>query len=206
MYQNHVPTIAAAIRHDPRVFRDAVMFAVVSARTQFITVPGQMLELELRGRKAKCLWSWKSAAYDFMHANAQELHREIMPLMCPELALRRMCQVPGLGIVKAAFVLQMAGFDLACIDARNIIRDGRKPREYRTDGVKSGAAFERKVARYVADTGGKAEHYWDAWCIDVAEVYKKTPHEISEMHLCFIPQKLRKLTPAVVPMKLEIPF
>ena len=207
MYQNHVPTLTAAIRHSPKVFSSAVMFAAVSARTHFITVPAQMLELEMRGRKAKCLWSWKTSAFDFVQAHGRRLHETIARIDCPEKALRAICEIPGLGIVKGAFVLQMMGHDLACLDTRNIERDGRDPLAYATRGIKTGKAFEAKVARYVADTFGRSQQYWDDWCADVAVTYKKTPFEISAMHLCFVPMKLQRLAPVAVPLKTNvIPF
>lgn len=194
MYKNHVPLIATAARDNPKLFVEAAMFAVLSARTQFITVPAQMLELDLRGDRAKCLWAWKVDAYQYLTEHGRRLHAAIcdIPVNDPEQALRTICTIPGLGIVKGAFVLQMLGYDVACLDVRNIVREGRDPRAYRTDGVKTGAAFNRKVARYVADTGGKAQFYWDAWCHDVAETYKKSAHQISEMHTCFLTAKYLK--------------
>ena len=44
-------------------------------------------------------------------------------------------------------------------------------------------AFQRKVQRYVAETFGKAEHYWNSWCIDRADFYETTPEAMSAIHL-----------------------
>lgn len=208
MYLNHVPTIATAMQNSPKTFCNAIMFAVVSARTQFVTVPTQMLELELAGRKARCLWSWKTSAFDYLQAHGTELFFDITTTADTTEALLRLTRaVPGLGIVKGAFVLQMLGHDIACLDVRNIVRDGRNPRAYRSDGEagKATKAYERKVARYVADTSGKAQFYWDIWCRGVAEDYKKTAHQISEMHLCFIePKQVRKFADQIAEKRAEL--
>lgn len=45
-----------------------------------------------------------------------------------------------------------------------------------------------KVRQYVAETFGKAEIYWNAWCEDVAAVYGRTPQQISELHLAILPR------------------
>lgn len=97
-----------------------------------------------------------------------------------------MLEVPGLGIVKSAFVLQLMGFDVACLDSRNIKREGRNPRAFRTDG-NDPHMLRPKVARYLDETYGKAETYWDAWCRDVAEAYHLTPEAVSELHLSIVP-------------------
>jgi hypothetical protein len=207
MYQNHVPTIAAAMRHCPKTFAAGIMFAVVSARTQFITVPSQMLDLELNGSRARCLWSWKRDAFAYVQEHAAEMHREIIATTCPEKALRVLLRVPGLGFVKGGFVLQLMGFDVACLDTRNVAREGRDPEAFATKGKKSGPRFERLIAQYLSEVCGRSEYYWDVWCEDVAGTYKRTAEQISEMHLCFVSPKLRrKLAPVAVPLNHAVPF
>ena len=87
--------------------------------------------------------------------------------------------VPNLGMVKAAFLAQCLGFDVACIDSHNIKRLGLKPSIVSTppSGMKP-ATVRRKVEDYInlchtqADytngTGSTAEYWWNTWCEYVA--------------------------------------
>ena len=132
-------------------------------------------------------WAWISD-----DGNAARLWRNLLALenyadkLACEHAIACLLEVPGLGIVKAAFICQLMGFDVACLDARNIKREGRNPRAFRTDG-KAPHLLRAKVAAYVAETHGRAQEYWDAWCYDVAEAYGRTAQQISDLHLAIIP-------------------
>lgn len=208
MYQSHVPTIAAAMRADADTFARGVMFALLSARTQFTRVPAQMRELGKRGKDAACLWGWKADAYAYIEANKATLYRDTIDCVEAGAAIAVLCRVPGMGIVKAGFVCQMLGYDVACLDVRNIIRDGREPRAFRSDGEarKSLPSFARKIFRYLAEVEGKAEHYWDAWCRDVADTYGMTPQEISALHVSsIVPRSFRGSMPVPIGMAV-IPF
>lgn len=206
MYQNHVPKINAAMRACPEAFARGIMFAVLSARTQFVTVADQMRELDRDGMNARCLFNWKRGAYEYVTANKHDLWRKVCATNDSEHALMILCQIPGLGIVKAAFVLQFLGHDIACLDVRNIQREGLPPRAYRTDGKKSGPAFERKVARYVAQTRGRAQELWDAWCEHVGGIYGLSAQMVSAEHLKIIPRHLRNVRPVAPAVAQEIPF
>jgi hypothetical protein len=207
MYDNHVPTIAAAMRHDPNVFANAIMFAALSARTQFVTVPRQMAELRRRGSKATCLWSWKGATYAYVQEHKERIWREVLDATTTEDALLAITQVPGLGAVKGGFVLQMMGHDVACLDVRNIRREGLDPEAYATHGNKKGQQWRNKVQRYVAQTQGRARELWDTWCEDVAGTYALTPHKVSELHLTsIVPKALRNIAPVAPMVAQEVPF
>jgi hypothetical protein len=195
MYADHVPVIAGAMRADVGTFKRGVMFAILSARVPFHRVPDQCSELKKRGRDAACLWNWKFDAYCYLEDHAADLHSAACGTNDAGGCIRALCQIPGLGIVKGAFVAQMLGHDVACLDARNIAREGRNPRAFRTDGVKTGAAFSAKVDRYLAETYGRAAELWDTWCNEVGPDYGMTAQQASELHLTsIVPKRLRHLT------------
>ena len=208
MYRDDVPIIAAAARADLRVFKNCVMFALLSARVQFNRVPGQAEEVAAKGDKARALWGWKIEAYKYLEEHANLLWQEACGAPNAEHCIRCLCRIPGLGIVKAAFVAQMLGFDTACFDTRNIAREGRNPRAYRTDGEarKRAPAFVAKVQRYCLETRGRAEELWDTWCAEVGPDYGMTAAQCSRLHVdCIVPRKMRKLT-MPVPCDIPIPF
>lgn len=194
MYQDHVSLLNAAMRCDPDIFVRGVTFAVLSIRQQFPTAVKSMGEVEMAGTNARALWGYKRGAYDFIRKNKFAIHSSIVAARTSEEALSVLTTIPGLGIVKAAFVAQMMGHDIGCLDSRNIFRLRLNPREWRSDGEdrKNTLAFKRKIKRYVDFTSGRAEELWDDWCNDIAPVYASTAEEISRDHLVIVPPQLRQ--------------
>ena len=195
MYREHcLGSIAPAMRADMTIFRRGVMFAVCSIRQATINVPGQLGALfePTEDNHENPLFGHKFGAWEYINDDAKcvAIWRELTLLRnnvhgCQK-AIMELLRIPGLGIVKAAFVAQLMGFNVACLDARNIKREGRNPRAYRTDG-KSPEALAPKVRAYVLETFGRAEEYWDAWCKDVAQAYHLEPEAVSALHLSIIP-------------------
>ena len=201
MYKKHcLGIIAPAMRADMEVFRRGVMFAICSIRQPTINVPDQLAILFDGEQDESPLFGHRFDAWAYISDNAKcaALWAHVRcfgidgawhdPQDDCENAITALLRVPGLGIVKAAFVAQLMGFNVACLDSRNVKREGRNPRAYETRGTKGGRKFSpAMVERYVAETYGRAEEYWNAWCCGVAEAYKRTPEEISALHLAIIP-------------------
>ncbi len=190
MYAEHVLVIANAMRTDPEAFKRGITFVILTIRQAIDRVPGQMEEVEELRTRAPSLFGWKRSAYAYVRLNGEALQAQLcsIPLDRPAEAIRALLAVPGLGIVKAAFVCQLMGFDVACLDSRNIQREGRKREEYRfTKGKVTERWLTAKIEHYVGQTLGKAQYYWDAWCDYVASDYKTTGEAISELHLCLVP-------------------
>ncbi len=211
MYSEHVPIISHAMRRNKETFMKGCMFAILSARVQFPRVPEQMVDVQKNGPQASSLWSWKFDAFTHLTEHLPRLYALTISSQDTTAALERLCTIPGMGIVKGAFILQMLGHDVACLDVRNIEREGLNPRAYRTDGrdVARSPAYRRKIARYVEQTRGRAQHYWDIWCTEVAADYGLTAQEISFMHVKAIVPKSQwyaAVPPIVHTADQEIPF
>lgn len=199
MYETHVPYIASAMRQDADAFARGVTLALLSIQQMFITVPKAMIDVEQNDTASRFLFGSKAGAYHFLMEHKVGLHAACVAATSPAEVIATVATIPGIGIVKAAFVAQLMGHDVACLDTRNIQRDKRNPREYRTDGEhrKKTRAFARKIDHYVRDTGGKAREYWDTWCIDVAKTYGMTPLAVSKLHLDCVVRKT--VAPIAVP-------
>lgn len=188
MYDTHVPVISAAMRADAETFARGCMFAILSIRQPIRNVPAMLDDLDRERSNSRFLMGYKRAAYHHITLNAARLQEAVLGAAGPCEAILALCETPGLGIVKAGFICQLAGLDVACLDSRNVTREGRRPREFRTDGKSPQTrAFKRKVERYVGETGGRAREYWDAWCNYVAPFHNLTPHAVSELHLAIVP-------------------
>lgn len=167
------------MRSDVRTFKRALLFVVLTIRQQLVTVPEQLEQVE-QGDLSP-LFGFKIRSHDYIAEHGEELWRNVKDAST-RVAMLHLLSVPGLGIVKAGFVLQLLGHDVACLDSRNVKREKRNPRAFRTDG-KPAHKLTRKVDRYLVEVSGRACELWDAWCSEVAEAYKLTAEEISALHL-----------------------
>ena len=183
MYETHVPYIASAMRQDADAFARGVTFALLSIQQMFVTVPKAVVDVEQNGTASRFLFGFKAGAYHFLMEHKVGLHAACVAATSPAEVIATVATIPGIGIVKAAFVAQLMGHDVACLDTRNIQREKRNPREYRSRKDCSPRKFAKDIERYVRDTGGKAREYWDTWCIDVAKIYGMTPLAVSKLHL-----------------------
>lgn len=179
MYSDDVPVIDKAMRGDVNAFKRGLLFALCSIRQQVLNVPDQM-ERICRG-DLEPLWGSKIKAWDYIESNADALWKRSKIALTPREAVNVLLRVPGLGIVKSAFVAQMMGHDVACLDSRNVKREGMNPRAYRTDG-KAPYDLRRKVAHYCDTTQGRAQELWDVWCNEVAKANNMTGDSISRLH------------------------
>lgn len=196
MYDTHVPVICAAMRADPDTFKRGLRFVVLTIRQMIVRVPDQVREVDQEGVYAASLFGSKRDAYRHIEAHGDALWAEVCAAENAPDAMLVISTIPGLGIVKSAFVCQMMGFDVACLDSRNIRREGLPERAYRSDGEarKRRPAFARKARRYAAETQGRARELWDTWCTEVGTTYGRTPEAISALHLdCVVPKNKRDI-------------
>ena len=192
-YASHVPAIAEGMRSDPAIFARGILFAVLSMRQPFVTVPDQMLDVigpEGIGLSSTNLFGFKRDAWRYTLEHVDELHADTLAASSTADQIKVLCRIPGVGIVKAGFVLQLMGYDIGCLDTRNVKREGLNPRKYRTDGRKGTPRVERLIHEYVSEVGGRASELWDLWCEDVAATYKMTPWDVSALHLTVLPDSL----------------
>jgi hypothetical protein len=188
MYAAHVPTIANAMRSDVDLFRRGALFAICSIRQPVVNVPSQLADIDRDGRNSAYLFGFKREGYDWLQINGRGLWRDLEGTRAPGDAIAQLVAVPSLGVVKAGFVAQLMGYDVGCLDSRNVQRMGLRPRAWDLDkGRLSPAAIERKAHAYAAATLGQAENLWDSWCAYVAPDYKLTPLAVSELHLAIVP-------------------
>ena len=182
MYDTEVPRLSAGMRSDPEIFARGVTFAILSIQQQFITLPRSMADVSATGDASKYLFGSKRAAYRALETNKVELWRDVCALPDTGDALHRIIQSPGIGLAKGAFVLQMLGHDVACMDSRNLAREGLSDDAFNLHGRKVGPTVDRQLQTYLDVAGGRSRELWDVWCHEVAEVYHLSPDRVSEMH------------------------
>jgi len=88
----------------------------------------------------------------------------------PVGAIDVLTNVPNLGIVKAAFVAQLVGLDVACLDSHNLDRLGLNRAALKFAKTVKPETKLKKIQDYVhlTQVTGGTEYWWDTWCNYVA--------------------------------------
>lgn len=199
MYSSEVAQLAPYGRGSLEGFRDVGTFVLLSIRQPILRVKNDMAATRAMGVKSPHLWGWKSEGYRYFHsANGAALYEDIIGCAWTEDAIECLTRVPGLGIVKAAFVAQILGFErAACLDTRNLSDLGLPIETFKAPKKVKPATMRRKIEEYTAFCAENVPHvdgaqsvseaYWDAWCIGVADDNPAySPDFISKIHLCAI--------------------
>lgn len=167
MYQEHVKLLKAHGLASPKGLADLCVFALLSIRQPFRSVPKAMQDVGRKGENSRFLWGWKLDGYRAAYGDeGKALYNELKAIDSPELAIGAVYKaIPGLGIAKGAFVAAMLGHDCGCLDSRNAGKHRIDMRYFRAD------LSHPRILEYVVlcDTLGGAEVLWNEWCCDYAK-------------------------------------
>ena len=177
MYNRDCNEIADYASKHPDNFVRVVTFTLCTIQAGLSTVKMQMQDVDVNGLDSKYLWGKKSDGLAYTIANKHFLWGKLMALkergtsdidaVSDGIMLLR--KVPNLELVKASFVMQMLGFDVACIDSHNLTRLGLPPSAVKIGAKLKPATQLKKVKAYVemCQKDG-TKYWWDSWCDYVA--------------------------------------
>jgi len=180
MYQRDVNEIKAFVKwRGPDALVNTGLFVLLTIQAGLSTVRGSMVKVERDRYHADCLWGKKADGYMYLNDNKEFLYGKLYHIVdsegydsveaCADV-IQLFMAVPNLGMVKAAFLAQCLGFNVACIDSHNIKRLGISPNLVKTPPSSMKPATVRlKVEDYVELCQKEgAEYWWDTWCEYVA--------------------------------------
>jgi hypothetical protein len=187
MFADHQPQIAAFARRSPENFRRVACFAICTIR-----MPLHRAVLDtpyaVNGTPCDSIFGNKRDALVWLNTHGADLWEELEYFYergaSDDAMLRLMLTVPGIGLAKGGFILQMCYGMSGCIDTHNLTRLGIPERRYRS-GHK--AVDRGRIADYhdvVKGAGGTAR-LWDDWCTYLAERDANYPSAdyVSRLHL-----------------------
>lgn len=186
MWSDHVPRLTRHGKRDAKGLADLITFALVSIRQPFARVPEMLKDVRHNGARSSYLWGFKAEGYRAAHGDiGRECFERLAGIAYSDKAVETLLAIPGLGIAKAGFVASMLGYDVGCLDSRNLSRY-KIPRRAFRDDTKQG----KKIPFYIdlcRQLGG-AEILWDEWCKDFAKESADfySPQQVSAMHLAAI--------------------
>jgi hypothetical protein len=173
MYDRDMPRMRAHALASPEGLTDVIAFVLCTIQQPLQSVKNQLADIRVNGVDSKYLFGSKRAGYAYAQQHASVLHAAIVAAVASDDvvgAIDVLTNVPSLGIVKAAFVAQICGLDVACIDTHNLRVLNLPETAFRLAKSVKPETRRAKIAHYVQvtrETGG-ARHWWETWCAFVA--------------------------------------
>lgn len=164
---------------NPDKLLDVGTMVLVSIRNQWTAVGTAMQDVRDNGTRAKSLWGWKIDGYVYLRDNRKRLYGRVRDCRAgriePRDLLRDFLQVPGLGLPKGGFLVQLLTGYAGCLDMHNVERFGLDSRVWNIRNLVDPAdqlrEIEDKITLYLGlcrDCGG-SEYLWDTWCDHLAD-------------------------------------
>lgn len=165
MFKTDQPQIQAFAKKSPKNTARVIKFVLVSIRRNFAQVEDIMT-----GKCEPNMMSLTKEGIAYAEEHALELHSIIhdsrMPLHDKLLAVTR---VPGLGLPKAGFVLQLCCGEVGCLDTHNLRNFGLDAKDFKLTKNMAKNIERAKVYVDCCRKEGGCEYLWDQWCEFIAE-------------------------------------
>lgn len=189
MFKDHNPIINGYMQANAQQMIDGIMFVVLSVKTPFHTMKMQMDDYRKHGGESKYVWGFKRQTYDYLQEHGQDLYDELMDLHKrtefydkgqpikfvgrqvwshrDKQMMLVLTDVPGLGVVKAGFVMQMMFGRVGCIDVHNQRRlYSIDPKSLSLTKTAKDPTKLVKIDSYVniCKKNNSTQRLWDQWC------------------------------------------
>ena len=179
MYQRDCTLIAQHSMASPDGLKDNVEFTLCTINMPLSRVYTQRQSIKMLGVKSKWVSSQKAKGLVYIDEHKDELHTLILNIRetlgtdtidGAQAAVDLFMRIPSIGMVKAGFIAQMCGFEVACLDRHNVRMLGMPETALLVSKTIKPELRQKKIRNYVKLCRRKgAEHWWNTWCNYVAE-------------------------------------
>lgn len=181
MFAKHQKTIAAYAQRDAESFARVMSFVILTVRMPINRVPTDMRDLDQKGSKSGVLWGWKREAFSYVQDHKERIYSDAMELFAiadPYEAERQLlayfAELPGFGLVKGGFVVQLAFGLGGCLDTHNVVRFGLNINHFKSTRFKNAKRWSTRykvvdLYQSLLAAAGGCETLWNEWCSYVAE-------------------------------------
>lgn len=179
MYARDCVKISKHAEGSPDNLYDVVEFTLCTINMPLSRVITQRESIKEHGVDSKWLSKVKASGVSYAKINKETLHYDVLKLRDKYglklagsyRAVDHFMQIPSIGMVKAGFIAQMCGFNVACLDRHNIRSFGLDERALKVSkGVKHSLRLAKVKAYTKLCQKDGAEFWWDYWCNNVAEM------------------------------------
>ena len=188
MYQRDCNLISHYATTSPDALYDIIEFTLCTINMPLSRVHTQRISIRKHGIKSKWVSSAKALGITYAQEHKAELHTLMLNLkevlnsdpyadLSPiagitgaQAAVDLFMRIPSIGMVKAGFISQMCGFEVACLDRHNIRMLGLSETALLVSKKIKPELRLKKILSYVELCRLRgAEYWWDTWCNYVAE-------------------------------------
>lgn len=196
MFATHQKQIELACLENIDAFTETLHMVIASIRNPFHRLPVIMNQQRTMGIEAPSLQqNTKREGYECVIANKKFLYQDMYHnnLSVAEQILS-MTSIPGIGIVKAGFIVQLCTGQVGCLDVHNLRMFGMTESTFKfSKTVKQNTALA-KINLYIETCKklGGSEFLWDNWCEFIAKKYPQhftSAEQVSQMHVDLILSK-----------------
>ena len=199
MFATHQKPIGQFARDNAEGMTQVIQFVLLTIQNTLELVPEQMNDVNELGAESAYLWGdAKRNGWAYLDEHSERIHSEALAIYNgyhdPEVQakelLRYFAELPGLGLVKAGFVVQLCFGLSGCLDTHNINRFGLSANTFKASRFKAAKTIRTKnkildlYCDLVEKCGG-TEALWNGWCDYVAAKRPKSyasGFEVSQLH------------------------
>jgi hypothetical protein len=201
MYGTHNPLVRKHAQLNAKNLEQVIAFVFASIRVQTAMLPRMMKEFRKRGVKSSWIWGNKRTGIDYVRKHRQDLFDRMTSILrakkanCAHDLMMLFLEVPGLGLPKAGFVVQLVSGKSGCMDVHNFRKylpevDASKgtPSWLQTSGNSDKTKrFKAGVYLDLIESNGGSAKFWNNWCGHISMLYPHhfpTPEDVSKLHMC----------------------
>lgn len=189
MYRTHQPIIADFAAQSPEHFFQVLSFVLLTINQHFEIVPALVADVQKHGLESKRVSRLQRRALCAMAYNAPYLH-DVYQSIDDEQLIHELIYLPGLGIAKSAFVVQLlrTGSHVGCLDRHHLRAMGLKEKLFQGYRSLKEESLIQRIRAYCAlcRASGGAEVLWDRWCTTLALLRPKSfksAEDVSSLHV-----------------------
>ena len=179
MYQRDCTEIVQHALQSPDGLYDVIEFTLCTINMPLSRVIEQRKSIKLHGIMSKWVSSTKAQGITYAQEHKVELHTLMLNIRetagCDTIdgaqaVVDLFMRIPSIGMVKAGFIGQMLGFQVACLDRHNVRALGLSESALSINKKASQEVRLKKIREYVKLCRRKgSEYWWDTWCNFVAD-------------------------------------
>jgi len=196
MFDTHQKAIGEFARANPANMAKVYTFVIATIQQSIETVPDMTKDMVLLGSASPYAWGFKADAMDFIRDNADMVFHASMAINAnhanPQDAehelLKFFADLPGLGLAKGGFMVQLCYGLSGCLDSHNLARFNISANDFKASRfkkAKSPALRSDIVQAYhiACHNAGGTRSLWDSWCEYVAGLRDDlTGYQVSALH------------------------
>lgn len=179
MYQRDCTMIAQYALASPQGLYDVIEFTLCTINMPISRVHLQRQSIKEEGTQSKWVSATKANGINYAKMNQAYLHKQILHIRDKygldtidgsQYAIDLFIKIPSIGMVKAGFIAQMCGFNVACLDRHNVRALGMSEAALNLNKKVSDELRLKKIREYVKLCRRRgSEYWWDTWCNYVAD-------------------------------------